>query len=213
MRDAGLARAHQGCSVASLAWSSGSGLYVTVVVKTTLALRDGGAAAMITPAPVESRDRFLGREHASSLLVARELFPYRPRVDVTFTGHAHLPSSGVGAVRLAVAGDGGWIDKTLEVRPPPSRGRTRSPALRVPLTWEGTWADEDNALGVPPGSGGQAWIIDPARHGASAGLGPLPPGAALVLSLRPESVKVPIAHRIAQGEMPLTLIVNAKFEP
>lgn len=177
MRDAGLARPHQGCSVASLAWSSGSGLYVTVVVKTTLALRDGGPAALVTPAPIETRDRFLGREHASSLLVARDLFPYRPRVDVTLTGHAHLPSSGVGGVRLALAGDGGWIDKTLEVRPPPSRGRTRSPALRVPLSWEGAWADEDNPLGVPRDTGAQAWIVDPGRPGASVGLGPLPPGA------------------------------------
>jgi hypothetical protein len=177
MRDAALARPHEGCSTASVVWSSGGGVYVTVVVKATLALRDGGPAALVTAAPVEARDRFIGREHASSLLVARELFPYRPRVDVTATGHAHLPSSGVGVVRLAVAGDGGWIDKTLEVRPPPSRGRTRPPAPRVPLSWEGTWADDENPLGVRASLGGQAWIVDPARRGAPAGLGPLPPSS------------------------------------
>src|SRR5690606_6751597 len=102
-------------------------------------------------------------------------FPYRPRVDVTYVGHAHLPAGGVAAVRFAVGGDGGWFDKRLEIRPPPARGRTRAPATRVPITWEGTWSDEDNPLGVSPRTGGQAWILDPMRPGAAAGLGPLPP--------------------------------------
>lgn len=178
MRDAALARPHQGCSVASLVWSSGGALYVTVVVKATVALRDGGPARLVTPAPIVAADRWSGRESSSSLLAACELFPYRPRVDVTYVGQVQLPAGGVASVRLAASGEGGWFDKTLEVRPPPARGRTRSPATRVAMAWEGTWADADNALGVAPdGSAGAAWILDPARPGSSAGLGPMPPGA------------------------------------
>lgn len=150
MRDAALARPHQGCDVASLVWGSGGALYVTVVVKATVSLRDGGPARLVTPAPIEVADRWSARENASGLLAACELFPYRPRVDVTYVGHVQLPAGGVASVRLAASGEGGWFDKTLEVRPPPARGRTRSPATRVAMAWE---------------------------PGGPASLGPMPPGA------------------------------------
>lgn len=171
MRDAALARPHQGCSVASVAWTSTGALYVTIVVKATLALRDGGPSALVTAAPVETQDRFTSRDERGSLLVARELFPYRPRVDVTLTGHAQLPPGGVGIARLAIHGEGGWIDKSLEVRPPPTRGRTALPPNRVALGWEATWADDENPIGIPRGS--LAWILDSEQPGRAVGFGPL----------------------------------------
>ncbi len=171
MRDAALARPHQGCSVASVAWTGTGALYVTTVVKATLALRHGGPSALVTAAPVEAQDRFTSRDERGSLLVARELFPYRPRVDVTLTGHAQLPPGGVGIARLAIHGDGGWIDKSLEVRPPPTHGRTALPPSRVPLGWEATWADDENPIGVPRGS--LAWILDPEQPGKGVGFGPI----------------------------------------
>lgn len=173
MRDAALARPHQGCSVASVAWTNAGALYVTIAVKTTLSLRDDGPAALVTPAPVETQDRFTTQGERGSLMVARELFPYRPRVDVTLTGHAQLPAGGVGIARLAVRGEGGWIDKSLEVRPPPSHGHTRLPPSRVPLSWEATWADDENPVGVPRGS--LAWILDPEQPGKGVGFGPVAP--------------------------------------
>jgi len=177
MRDAALARPHQGCSVASVAWTNTGALYVTIVVKATLSLRDGGPAALVTAAPVETQDRFTTQGERSSLVVARELFPYRPRVDVTLTGHAQLPAGGVGIARLAVHGEGGWIDKSLEVRaPPPQAGtqaRTRLPPSRVPLSWEATWGDDENPIGVPRGS--LAWILDPEQPGKGVGFGPVAP--------------------------------------
>jgi hypothetical protein len=171
MRDAALARPHQGCSVASVAWTSAGALYVSVVVKATLALRDGGPSALVTAAPVETQDRFTTRDERGSLIVARDLFPYRPRVDVTLIGHAQLPAGGVGVARLAVRGEGGWFDKRLEVRPPPTRGRTALPTTRVPLGWEATWADDENPVGVPRGS--LAWILDPEQPGKGVGFGPV----------------------------------------
>lgn len=170
MRDSALARPHHGCSVASVAWTSGGALYVTIVAKATLSLRDGGPSALVTPEPIEADDRFTTLDERGSLFVARELFPYRPRVDVTLTGHAQLPPAGVGIARLAVGGEGGWFDKRLEVRPPPTYGRGQPPS-RVALGWEATWADEDNPIGVPRGS--LAWILDPEQPGKAVGFGPI----------------------------------------
>ena len=90
-------------------------LRVAVIAKATFSFVPDGFAALAPPAP--------------GVLTASDRVPYRPRVDVTFTGHAH-------AVRLGVFRERAVVDKAIHVDPTrlgaPDRSALDAAVVEIP---------------------------------------------------------------------------------
>ncbi|HVY49594.1 MAG TPA: DUF2169 domain-containing protein, partial [Minicystis sp.] len=142
-------------------------LVVTTVAKATFALVPDGAAALRAPAPIVPHDCYRQGNPVASLEAASDLVPYKPRVDVTFVGRAHLPGAGGGVARLAVFRRGPLFDKAVHVARAPA-----GPAAPVPLVYElavRDWGPE----GQNPVGAEHPVLFDPKDPRRPVGFGPL----------------------------------------
>ena len=131
-------------AVAELVTRDGQGapLYV-VIVKQSYGFAAPGPLAPMAAAPIAPLDQYAGDPGASSLLVAGEVGPPKPRVDVILTGTIRFPSPTTDAVvalevgnrlskRLRIVGDRVWLPRASSDLGP-SRPR---PITEIPIAWE-----------------------------------------------------------------------------
>ncbi len=139
-------------------------LRVTVIAKATFSLVPGGVAALASPAPlVGDEERHDAGRAGGSVRAASDLAPHRPRVDVTFVGHAWSPGGAApaAAVRLAIFRERALLDKTIHVYGDrgalataggaTAGGATAggsSPFEKMPLVYERAAVALDDASGV-----------------------------------------------------------------
>ncbi len=170
-------------AVASLGWDPGPRRRsLSVCVKGTFLLTPG-VPCSIAPLqePVRIDDGTGG--------AAPDLVPFKPRVDVLFTGHAHAPGGApadsliararVGAFRksLSINGDRTWVPSFDGLRP-----SVAVPFRRMPLDYERAVRTGENLTGVDISQGAEpnrplaniAAIAD--QGGETPGLGPIPLG-------------------------------------
>jgi hypothetical protein len=165
--------------VASLVWQPRPGAFaLTVVCKATFLLRPGTSPlAPVQEAPWTA-DIPWNDAPRGSLWAASDLAPFKRRVDVLLSGHAHAPP-GERVTSLVTRLSVGTVDKQIEVhgeRAWSSDGRITpaTPFTRMPLRWEraaggpGTW----NPVGVAAEG-----PLDASGFRLAPNL--LPPGAAL----------------------------------
>jgi uncharacterized protein YjbI with pentapeptide repeats len=136
-----------GSDAAALVWRYRGRLHVTVIAKATYALLHEAPMRPIGPQPINRADVHHGKHPARSVRYASDLAPRLDRVDVVFTGHAHVPSGPRQrvTVQLAVAdGQRTVLDKELVVSDP-------SGFQRMPLVYEralGGIGSQANPLGA-----------------------------------------------------------------
>lgn len=163
----------------AIAWRSGRDRWaIAVIVKATFSIVDDGPAELVAPAPLARVERFADGAAGGALLEEPDLAPYKPQVDVTFVGsvHAARPVQALRA-RLAVVGDDGGIDRSLQaVGDRSAPGAAPLPFRQMPVRWDRTWATADNPVGVAPGGPRQANLVDPAAPAAAVSLGPIARG-------------------------------------
>jgi hypothetical protein len=168
-------------AVATLGWEPAPGRRsLSVCVKATFVLAPGAPA---TVAPLQDPIR------ADEGSAAPDLVPFKPRVDVLFTGHAHAPRGAptdsliararIGAFRksLSINGDRAWVPSFEGLRP-----SVAVPFRRMPLTYERAVRTGENLAGVDISQGAElnrplaniAAIAD--QGGETPGLGPIPFG-------------------------------------
>lgn len=167
-------------SAGAVVWRMDGSLCLTLVAKATFGLVPDGSARLVAPSPLHEDDVFRGGSPSGSLAYAHDLAPYRPRADVTLTGHAHAPDNTTApalAVRLSVYGEEASFEKTLHVHGDRTDSGTRpQPFSKMPLTWERAVADpEQNPVGVVAGGGRMPNLIDPMDPTHPAGFGPVAP--------------------------------------
>lgn len=167
-------------SAGAVVWRMDGSLCLTVIAKATFGLVPDGTARLVAPAPLSEEDLFRGNSPSASIAQASDLAPYRPRVDVTFAGHAYTPDHKPApalAVRLSVLGEEASLEKTLHVHGDRSDVGTRpQPFERMPLVWERAVADPDlNPVGVVAGGARMPNFVDPVDPARPAGFGPLAP--------------------------------------
>jgi uncharacterized protein YjbI with pentapeptide repeats len=153
-------------------WRGPRTRHLTVVVKQLVELVQGGRAKPIAGAEIVAKDRHYRQLPSRSVEAASDLAPYLARCDVTLRGHAHAPPGQPAArlaVRLAIAGRGPVLDKTLHVFGDRGQAGEPQPIARVPLDYEhafggrnhdgnpvGRGADKTGATAQPPN------LVDPA---------------------------------------------------
>jgi len=81
-------RAMGSATAATLAFRSGGQLRVTAIVKATFILSPDQPMLLVDSDPIVRADEHRDRSPTSSLLVAGDRVPYRPRADVVIHGHA-----------------------------------------------------------------------------------------------------------------------------
>ncbi len=129
---------------------------LVVVVKQLFALALGAPVVALDAAEPLSGDVPLHEEGPASLAYASDLAPFKPKADVTLTGHAHTRSGqceattvtlGFGSSRwsLAAIGDRRWEGEAMS---------TPAQFERMPLTWERAFGGLGKANPVGRGAAG-----------------------------------------------------------
>jgi uncharacterized protein YjbI with pentapeptide repeats len=151
----------------TLAYTLGPQRRLAVIVKLACSLEHGGPARLVAPSELVTRERHFEKDPARSVEAPSELSPIKPMAEVTLVGHAYAPAGRAveaHAVRLAVFGPrGALVDRTLHVLGERSEGGRPRPFSRMPLVWERAVGGPgtDNPVGVAPGSGRAANVLDP----------------------------------------------------
>lgn len=173
------------CSVGGLLWEAKSSQWtLTVCVKSTLVLVDGGVAA---PSEIQDpifEDRPWDGEAGASLFGPADLVPLKPKVDILLSGHAYAPPGGAArrfSVRMRVgdfekqldiAGDQYWVQDASGLR----EGEPE-PLLKLPIRYELAAQSDENPVGIRIDSmklGARASANIESLQGA-AGFGPYAP--------------------------------------
>ncbi len=170
-------------AVAALGWEPAPGRRsLSVVVKATFVLVPGAPAVIASIQEPVRTDEGPGA-------AAPDLVPFKPRVDVLFTGHAHAPGGAltdsliararIGAFRksLSINGDRTWVPSFDGLRP-----SVAVPFRSMPLSYERAVRTGENLTGVDISRGAElngplaniAAIAD--QGGETPGLGPIPFG-------------------------------------
>jgi len=166
----------------AVVWRSQDRVCLTVITKATFGLVPDGVVRLVAPEPLTRAERHRDDNPARSLVSGGEIDPYKPRVDVLFSGHAHTPAGQLDsaiAVRLGIYGQSTGLEKTLHVvgdRQPGASDRPQ-PFQKMRIEWEralrGSGFDE-NPVGLPQsGASRLPNIIDPANPERPAGYGPI----------------------------------------
>jgi hypothetical protein len=167
---------------AALVWRAGRELQLTVMVKARFALVADRRMRPLPPLPLVERDRHHGGDATRSLAVASDVVPFRPRVDVTLTGHAVAPRgrpSQAVAVRLAIVRAGAArLDKVVHVYGDRAAAADAPSAFEhVPLVYERAFGGPGHdANPVGTGADGRSRppnLVDPTHPRALAGFGPI----------------------------------------
>jgi hypothetical protein len=168
-------------AVALLGWEPAPGRRsLSVCVKATFVLVPGATS---TIAPLQEPFRIDGASGSA----APDLVPFKPRVDVLFTGHAHAPGGAptdsliararVGTFRksLSINGDRTWVPSFDGLRP-----SVAVPFRHMPLSYERAVRTGENLTGIDISQGAEpncplaniAAIAD--QGGETPGLAPIP---------------------------------------
>lgn len=140
----------------SFVWQSGAGASIlTILVKATCALRPGRCPILATPDALLATDLYFSASAPGSIRAPADFAPFKRRVDVLLTGHAHAASGATVrslVARLAV----GTLDKSIAVHGDrswlPNGKLTRAlPFFKMPLRWEraGGGPSTSNPVGRP----------------------------------------------------------------
>ena len=174
-------------------------LRVTPIVKATFSLVHDGVAVLTAPSGLATGELRAGDPPASSARAASDLVPYRPRVDVTFVGHAHASAAGpraVTAVRLAVFREQAILDKTLHVYGDWSTTAPIEPRPfdRMPMVYERACGSEvQNPVGTARPN-----LVDPRDPKRPACFGPIsadwPSRARLLGAMDRRALDAPVAE-------------------
>jgi hypothetical protein len=143
-------------TTAALLWRDASELQLTVVVQTRLAMQHERMMLLVEPRPLVAKDVHRDEDPTKSLVMASDLVPFRPRVDVWMTGHAHAPGGcpvRVGLVRLAIyRGSTRLLDKVVHVQGDRTQADAAPAAFeRLPLVYERAYGGagfDANPVGV-----------------------------------------------------------------
>ena len=140
-----------GASVGARLWRFGGTLHVTVAVKLTMALHDGGSMRLLAPQPLLTEDSY---DRATLMPTASdELVPHLQQADVLMTGHAR-PASPTREMTVGLALSGGsrlLFDKSVTVRGDLDETGRHTLFERIPLTLERSYGGRgwsDNPLGT-----------------------------------------------------------------
>ena len=151
-------------------------LRVAAIVKASFSLVQDAVMTIAPASELVVKDRFFNKNVTGSLQAASDLVPHRPRVDVTFVGHAHAPggSAPVGAARLAVFRDGAVFEKSIHVYGDRAQGAAPRTFERMPIVYERAYAvlDDPSSLENPVGVA-QPNIVDPRDPTRPVGFGPI----------------------------------------
>lgn len=163
-------------------WRTQGRMCLTVITKATFGLVPDGVVRLVAPEELSLNERHRDDHPARSLVHGGDVDPYKPRVDVLFSGHAYAPAGHpepAVAVRLGIYGQGTGLEKTLHVigERSPASGFEPQPFQKMLIQWERAAAGsgaEENPVGVPAiASGNLPNIIDPANPERPAGFGPI----------------------------------------
>src|SRR4051794_2337873 len=113
--------ATSGAAAAAVVWRYGDGLHVTVIAKATFAFAHDAEMKRAQPQAILRADVHHAKNPARSVRFTTDLALYLPRVDVLFTGHAHVigPSVRTQPSRLVLFRDDETVfDKMVLVRDP-----------------------------------------------------------------------------------------------
>jgi uncharacterized protein YjbI with pentapeptide repeats len=144
-----------GSDAAAMAWRYRGRLYVTVIAKATFALLHDAPMRLVEPQPIHRAEVHHGKHPGRSVRYASDLVPRLDRVDVVFTGHAHVPGSPRQRITVQLSvfdGQRRALDKELVVSDPGG-------FQRMPLVYEravGGIGSQANPLGV-----NEPTIVDP----------------------------------------------------
>ena len=174
----------------TLPWKQHKRDTLTVIVKATCDLVDGGPAVLRADPTIPSGDVHVGDDVAASLRYPSDFAVFKPKSDVVFNGVAHAPSPGTRATeinfsfggrsnrfsrKLAVFGDRSWSRQLVGAAPSdPKRFE------RVELTWENAYGGPShpaNPVGVgaaDDASNRVPALENPAKLMRSRGDTPLP---------------------------------------
>jgi len=170
-------------------WGERTGGYrLSIGVKATFALAHGEDARLAPKQDTAHGDISWDHNPQAALFAPSDYVPYKPRIDVAFSGRAFSPGglpTDVLTPRLRV----GHFEKSVRVLGPrvwlPSGGGLRASAperfVAVPLRYEIAAMQGENLSGVQSVRGSAGWplprieAIEDARHGlVTPGFGPLP---------------------------------------
>jgi hypothetical protein len=151
-------------------------LQIAIIAKATFSMVQDGLMVRAPPEPIATGDERAGG--SQSILIASDLAPCRPRVDVLVRGHARalggVASKRV-ALRLAIARDREVVlDKRLLMRGTPGDAGIQ-PFVSAPLLYDlaPSGPDGENPAGVAPGE--WARLINVRHPNRPAGFGPIDP--------------------------------------
>ena len=162
-----------GAACGVVRWRSAGKHWVTVFVKTTFELVNGGVAKLIAPLDLATEDRH--RAPSGCLDEAAETAPYLPSAGVILGGHAYAPGgrpTTSAAVRLALMREQPLLDKTLHIFGDRAPGAASGqPFSSMPLIYERAFGGPGNAEN-PIGNAAPN-VVDPADPRRVAGFGPI----------------------------------------
>jgi hypothetical protein len=166
-------------ATASLLWRTQGVLHLTVIVKASFTIVDGGMMALDMPQDIVSKDQHRDGDPTKSLDWANECVPFRPRCDAWCTGEIYAPGdTGVrtSAIRFGVfqQQQRPVVDKWLLVHGERAPDGTRPEMFRsMPLCYERAALDREvNPVGCDP-LARVPNIVLPAGVEGVAGLGPI----------------------------------------
>ncbi|MSP23891.1 MAG: DUF2169 domain-containing protein [Myxococcales bacterium] len=164
-----------------LLWRRRGALQLTVVAKGRFAFQHDRVMIRVQAPSIAHADMHHDGDPARSLLRASDLVPFRPRIDVTLSGHACAPGGRPvrsSAVRLGLFREAeALIDKVVHVYGERAfAGAQPEPFERMPLTYERAFGGpgcDENPVGVGAAGGGMPNLVDPERPDRPIGFGPL----------------------------------------
>ncbi len=163
-------------------WHRGA-LQLTLVAKARFAMQHDRAMLLVEAPSLALADVHHGGDPARSLLRPSDMVPFRPRVDVTLTGHAYAPggrSVRASAVRLGLFRDSAaLLDKVVHVLGDRAHADAQPGAFeRMPLVYERAFGGpgcDANPVGCGLDGHGVPNLLDPERPDQPTGYGALAP--------------------------------------
>lgn len=163
-------------------WHRGA-LQLTLVAKARFAMQHDRTMLLVEAPSLALADVHHGGDPARSLLRASDMVPFRPRVDVTLTGHAYAPGARAvraSAVRLGLFRDSvAVLDKVVHVMGDRTHADAQPvPFERMPLVYERAFGGpgcDANPVGCGLDGRGVPNLLDPSQPDQPTGYGALAP--------------------------------------
>ncbi|MDI3284455.1 DUF2169 domain-containing protein [Polyangium sp. 15x6] len=219
-------------SVATVVWEEHPGGYrLTIGVKATFTLVHGETALLAPKQDTAHGDISWDHNPQAALFAPSDFVPYKPKVDVAFSGRAFAPG-GVPTEMLVPRLRVGHFEKSLRVCGPrvwmPGHTGSLRPSAperfsAIPLRYELAAMQGENMSGIPSGAGSAGWPLprietsETCPPNATPGFGPLPirwraehrgaPDDAVMFARR-----IRTEHAMAPESLPFSLFNCAPIE-